>query len=45
MPRGMIENLVNGIDPGQRHSDERVAHFVIGDNLALSRIEQAIALL
>ena len=41
----MIETLCTGSAPGQRQRHERVAHLVIGDDLALLRIEQAVALL
>ena len=44
MPRGMIETLCTGSMPGQRQRDQRVAHLVIGDDLALLRVEQAVAL-
>ena len=45
MPRGMIETFCTGVDARQRHGDQRMAHLVMRDDLALVRIEQAVALL
>ena len=38
-------NLVHRVGAGQRHRDQRVPHLVIGDDLALLGIKQAVALL
>ena len=38
-------HLVHRVGARQRHRDQRVAHLVIGDDLALLRIEQAVLLL
>ena len=38
-------DLLHRVDAGQRHRDQRMAHLVIGDDLALVRIEHAVALL
>ena len=45
MPRGMIETLWTGSQPGQRLRDQRVAHLVVRDDLPLARIEQPVLLL
>ena len=37
--------FVHGIGPRQRHRHQRVAHLVVGDDLAFLRIEQPVALL
>ena len=42
---GNDRHLVHRVDARQCHGDQRVAHFVIGDNLALTWVEQPIALL
>ena len=44
MPRGMIETLCTVSVPGQRQRDQRVAHLVMRDDLALVRVEQAVLL-
>ena len=44
MPRGMIETLCTLSLPGNDSADQRVSHLVIGDDLALMRVEQAVAL-
>ena len=36
-------DLVHRIGAGQRQRDQRMAHLVIGDDLALLRVEQAVA--
>ena len=45
MPRGMIEILCTGSEPGKRHRDERVPHLVIGDGAPLLLVQQAVLLL
>mgnify|MGYP003694174553 CR=1 FL=1 len=37
MPRGMIETLCTRIGTRQRQRHQRMAHLVIGDDLALLR--------
>ena len=37
MPRGMIETFCTGSTPRQRHRHERVAHLVVGNDVALVR--------
>ncbi len=40
----MIDTFLIGSVSGQSHGDDRMAHLMMGDDAALARIEQAIAL-
>ena len=45
MPRGMMEILCTGSQPGCAGGHQGVAHLVVGDHLPLPRVEQPVLLL